>query len=51
MKKYIATCKEYELFIQVSSNIDLDSRFEVLCLDSGEIITINGWLFSFCEVV
>jgi len=42
MKKYIASCPQYDLFIHVFTEVDFDSTFKALCLDSGEILTING---------
>ena len=51
MKKYLASCSQYDLFIHIDSSVDLDSTFKALCLDSGEILTINGWLFTFEEVL
>jgi hypothetical protein len=47
MKKYMATCPQYDLFIQVDFNVDLDSTFQALCLDTGEKLTVNGWCFTF----
>jgi len=50
MKKYIASCPQYDLHIQVDSNVKLDSTFQALCLDTGETLTINGWMFTLEEV-
>jgi hypothetical protein len=51
MKKYIATCTQCDLFIQADSSVDFDSTFQSVCLDTGDILSINGWLFTFEEVV
>jgi hypothetical protein len=51
MKKYLATCSQYDLFIQADSSDDFDSTFEALCLDTGDMLTINGWLFTFEEIL
>jgi hypothetical protein len=50
MKKYLASCSQYDLVIQVDFNANLDSTFEAVCLDTGDILSINGWLFTFEEV-
>jgi hypothetical protein len=50
MKKYIASCSHYDLLVQVADSQDLDCTFEAKCLDTGEMLTINGWCFTFEEV-
>jgi hypothetical protein len=36
----------YDLELLVKPDADLDSRFSAFDLDTGEMLTVNGWLFS-----
>lgn len=47
MNKYHATAQIYDLEIEVASDTDLDSTFLCTCLDTGEPIAIDGYLFTF----
>jgi hypothetical protein len=37
----------YDLTVWVKADADLDDQFEAICDDTGERLSINGWLFSF----
>jgi len=36
----------YDLTVWVQPGADLDSTFEAICDDTGERLSINGWLFE-----
>lgn len=36
-----------ELDVMIDDNVDLDSEFDCVCNDTGEKLTLKGWLFSF----
>ena len=37
----------YDLTVWVKADANLDDQFEAICDDTGERLSINGWLFSF----
>ena len=34
------------LHLMVDPNQDLDGTFEATCLDTGQTLKVNGWLFT-----
>lgn len=49
-KHVVATAADYELYLLVKSDVDLDSRFKAWDSDNQEYVWINGWLWSFEDV-
>ena len=46
--KYVAHNNAGEsLYLQVEAGTDLYGTFKASCLDTGETLTVNGWLWSF----
>jgi hypothetical protein len=43
----IATCAGYTLALAVLPGYETEGRFPAVCLDTGETLWINGWLFEF----
>lgn len=41
-----ATCSEHDLYGWVAPTAELDARFRMTCEDTGELLLVNGWLFS-----
>ncbi|MCM2294798.1 hypothetical protein NAC44_20945 [Allorhizobium sp. BGMRC 0089] len=39
-----------ELHIRVDPKTDLDGKFTAYCCDEHELLSVNGWLFSFEDV-
>jgi len=39
----------HTLEVEVEADVDLDSRFKARCLDTGEMLWINGWLIDEVE--
>lgn len=39
------------LEVEVSENADLDGAFRARCLDTGEILIINGWTIDNVEEI
>lgn len=37
----------HDLHLAFAPNADLDLSFEATCLDTGESLKVNGWLFTF----
>lgn len=37
------------LTVAFRPDADLDSAFEAMCLDTGEMLSVNGWLFGEAE--
>lgn len=42
-----AYSEECDLTLRVSPDVDFDSTFNAQCMDTGEHLRINGWLFRF----
>ena len=40
------TSVEFELDLLIKPGTDIDGTFEAWCLDTEEIIHVNGWMFS-----
>jgi hypothetical protein len=43
----LADCGVHTLEIECAADADLDGTFEATCLDTGERLKINGWLWTF----
>ena len=39
------------LELRIADDIDMDDRFEALCLDTGETLMINGWMIDSEELL
>lgn len=50
MQRLLAISSQYDLDILCSENADLDGTFTAVCMDTGEELRINGWLFTFEEI-
>ena len=37
----------YTLELRIPVDADRDGRFKAECLDTGETLWVNGWLFTF----
>lgn len=37
----------YTLELRIPVDADLDGTFMAVCLETGETLSINGWLFTF----
>jgi hypothetical protein len=35
----------YDLDLLVKADTDLDDAFDAFCVDTGELLSVNGWLF------
>lgn len=40
---------EYSLHLAFAPDEDIDGAFEAMCLETGEMLLVSGWLFSFEE--
>jgi hypothetical protein len=43
----LAISAQYDLELAYAPNADLDATFDATCLDTGELLRVNGWLFCF----
>lgn len=50
-KEIVATSDGGELFLLVKPNQDLDGRFKAWDTDEQEFIFVNGWLYTYQEVI
>lgn len=41
----------HDLHLLVRPGTDLDDTFKAWCCDGQEFLRVNGWLYSFCDVV
>ena len=41
-----AISSHHDLFGWIHPEADLDGTFEMTCEDTGELLAVNGWLFS-----
>ena len=46
----IASCGFQELHISYDPNVDTDDTFYAFCHDEQEMLTVNGWNFTFEKV-
>jgi hypothetical protein len=37
---------ECDLVVYVKPGTDLDGRFRAICAETGDTLTVNGWLFT-----
>ena len=51
MMQFIATSAEYVLNLMVCDDEDLDGTFLAWDTDVGQWLNVNGWMFSFEEIV
>lgn len=45
--RMVAVCRDYQLLLEVPADADLDSSFRAVDLDSGDVLLIHGWLWTF----
>lgn len=45
-KEVMLTSDEYDLFLLIKPDTDLDDRFKAWDTDEQEFIMVNGWLFT-----
>jgi hypothetical protein len=45
-KEVMLTSDEYDLFLLIKPDTDLDGRFKAWDTDEQEFIIVNGWLFT-----
>lgn len=48
--RVILTSNSCTLDVLICRGTDLNSTFKALCNDTGDVLTVNGWMFS-CEVM
>ena len=46
MINYMISMGEYELYVGVQPDIDMDGTFSAYCHDEKENILINGWMID-----
>lgn len=46
-ERYMADCTANTLEILVKPDADLDGTFRAWCVDTGEFLALNGWLWIF----
>lgn len=46
MKRYRIEMGCYSLHIECDADADFDGRFKAKCLDTGDMLWINGWLIE-----
>jgi hypothetical protein len=49
MKHLLIEMGWHSLEVAVADDVDLDDAFEATCLDTGELLRINGWLMASVE--
>jgi len=50
-KHVTASAGSIELDILIKPDVDLDDSFTAFCLDENELIRVDGWNFTFEEVI
>ena len=41
---------ELSFEVTCADNTDLDGTFEATCMETGELLQINGWLFDITDI-
>lgn len=41
---------EYDFEVEVEDGVDLDGTFDAICVETGEHLRINGWLFIATDI-
>lgn len=49
-RQVLATSERYDLHLLIKPDTDLDDTFKAFCTDDQEMISINGWLFTFEDI-
>lgn len=40
----------YDFEVEVDDDVDLDGTFDALCVETGERLRINGWMFIATDI-
>lgn len=46
-ERWTADCDEYTLELLIEPGTDLDSQFRAWDVEAGQMIRVNGWLWTF----
>lgn len=45
--RYMADCTQHALEILVQPEADMDGTFRAWCVDTGEFLALNGWMWTY----
>jgi hypothetical protein len=51
MTRYFISDSTNDLDVLVADDADMDGAFDALCLETGEVLRINGWQATAIEAI